>query len=362
MNTELLLVSAAYSYGYGLGFEMSKCAPDVRGPCEARFIRAAKECFTSIQSSLSVDKFAKVLAQVVQARLLESKGQEREEGTALASGLAMFVGVTMSVYPRTLSQMDSSAPLVAGGVALLQRLCPEPLPAEWWVATCTEADVTSANLGQVMYFFANCAKLLGEALGSASWLSPVVTHSLHLCKVNASAGLSGHPTMCWLSVYSALALLMAVTRVESHAAAMLESDVIEALDYACINEFTYNHASVSANAAGALVALVGRNEGGKTLSRSAVSAVLSALDVCFDETNLRYSYSCIRILADLRRIATMTISDANKKVMLQHEKLLETLTTALLLDEDHPRRGQEVRFLTEIVDDFRQFVDEIWRF
>ena len=37
----------------------------------------------------------------------------------------------------------------------------------------------------------------------------------------------------------------------------------------------------------------------------------------------------------------MTISDANKKVMLQHDKLLETLTAALLLDEDNPRRGQE---------------------
>ena len=132
--------------------------------------------------------------------------------------------------------------------------------------------------------------------------------------------------MCWLSVYSALALLMAVTRVESHAPAMLESDVIEALDYACINGFSYNSACVSANAAGVLVALLGRNEGGKTLSRSAVTAVLNSLDICFDETNLRYSYSCIRVLADLRRIATMTISDANKKVMLQHDTLLETVS------------------------------------
>merc|ERR1711960_82647 len=48
-----------------------------------------------------------------------------------------------------------------------------------------------------------------------------------------------------------------------------------------------------------------------------------------------------RVMAVLRRVATMAISDANKKIMLQHDKLLDTLVTGLLLDDDNPRRGQD---------------------
>ena len=66
----------------------------------------------------------------------------------------------------------------------------------------------------------------------------------------------------------ALNLLEVAARVESHAASLLGSGVLEALDYACVNDFSYVGKSVSSEAAaGAVVALVGRNEGGKTLSR-----------------------------------------------------------------------------------------------
>ena len=37
----------------------------------------------------------------------------------------------------------------------------------------------------------------------------------------------------------------------------------------------------------------------------------------------------------------MTIADANKKIMLQHDKLLDSLVAGLLLDDDNPRRGQD---------------------
>merc|ERR1711969_191593 len=43
----------------------------------------------------------------------------------------------------------------------------------------------------------------------------------------------------------------------------------------------------------------------------------------------------------IRRIAIMAISDANKKIMLQHDKLLATLIAGLILDDDNPRRGQD---------------------
>merc|ERR1712034_131262 len=37
----------------------------------------------------------------------------------------------------------------------------------------------------------------------------------------------------------------------------------------------------------------------------------------------------------------MAISDTNKKIMLQHDNLLNTLVAGLLLDDDNPRRGQD---------------------
>ena len=37
----------------------------------------------------------------------------------------------------------------------------------------------------------------------------------------------------------------------------------------------------------------------------------------------------------------MATSDANKKIMLQHEKFLNHIVAGLLLDDDNPRRGQD---------------------
>eukprot|EP01047_Picozoa_sp_COSAG01_P107043 COSAG01_NODE_36097_length_522_cov_0.950355_1_plen_130_part_01 len=37
----------------------------------------------------------------------------------------------------------------------------------------------------------------------------------------------------------------------------------------------------------------------------------------------------------------MAVADANKKIMLQHDKLLDTLVTGLIIDDDNPRRGQD---------------------
>ena len=137
--------------------------------------------------------------------------------------------------------------------------------------------MTSVRLGVAMAFFGSLGKQLDQAtLESASWLGPVLTETVHICKVNTSAGLSARPTMSWLAISQGLTLVEAAARVGSHAASLLESGALEALDYACLSDFSYIGKPVSSEAAGALVALVGRNEGGKTLSRSTVHAVLES--------------------------------------------------------------------------------------
>eukprot|EP01045_Picozoa_sp_COSAG04_P044592 COSAG04_NODE_15208_length_539_cov_1.406818_2_plen_112_part_01 len=112
---------------------------------------------------------------------------------------------------------------------------------------------------------------------------------------------------------------------------MLDSGVIEALDYACLNDFPFIGASTSADAAGAVVALVGRNEGGKTLSRSTVEAVLGGHALYFDPTHYKSGSGNTKLLPYTRRVAVMAVADANKKIMLHNDSLLSTLVAGLLL-------------------------------
>ena len=98
---------------------------------------------------------------------------------------------------------------LAAGVALLGRVCPSPLPAEWWIETCAEVDVTSVRVGSLMQTFSVTARILDQAvLESAVWLEPALMASLHICKVNAAAGLSARPTM---SIWSVLYAFSAAT-------------------------------------------------------------------------------------------------------------------------------------------------------
>ena len=79
----------------------------------------------------------------------------------------------------------------------------------------------------------------------------------------------------------------------------------------------------------------------KTLSRSTVNAVLENFPIYFEPSSAGYGAGNAAVLPVFHRVATMAISDANKKIMLQHDKLLDTLVAGLLLDDDNPRRGQD---------------------
>ena len=46
-------------------------------------------------------------------------------------------------------------------------------------------------------------------------------------------------------------------------------------------------------------------------------------------------------MASFERIVTLSISDANKKHMLQFERLIDILLECLLLDESNHRHGQD---------------------
>eukprot|EP01045_Picozoa_sp_COSAG04_P006490 COSAG04_NODE_320_length_16877_cov_26.485401_1_plen_4766_part_00 len=340
VDDELRVCSAAHTCAWVLVSHEGgpKSPPEARVEFEECMLRLMKTYFGKLAEALTADSFAKVLARIVALQLLE---QESEEGLCVGCGIVWIIIHVAALYPKPFAECDINA-LFGGGLVLLRRVCPSPLPADWWLSTCAEVDVTSARLSPAVVLFGVLAKQLDQAtLESASWLSSALTEAVHICKVNASAGLSARPTMSCVAVTYAFALAEQAARVESHAAALLDSGVLEALDYACANDFSYVGMSVSSYAAGAAVALVGRNEGGKTLSRAGVAAVLDAFGTHFDPTHWRSTLPATRLLPVVRRVATMAIADANKKAMIQHDTILHSLVAALVLDGDNPRRGQD---------------------
>eukprot|EP01047_Picozoa_sp_COSAG01_P003218 COSAG01_NODE_94_length_26962_cov_9.110933_2_plen_634_part_00 len=101
-------------------------------------------------------------------------------------------------------------------------------------------------------------------------------------------------------------------------------------------------------AAAACVSLLGRNEAGLTLDKDTVDAVLRMVHIYFD-TSPTANWSVKRALRTpakkaaikVRLVTDMVIADANKPFVLQHPHALDDLVTALLLDEDNPRHGQD---------------------
>ena len=155
------------------------------------------------------------------------------------------------------------------------------------------------------------------------------------------AGLSARDTMNALLCYHSLSVVEVAARHESQRSLLLECGVADALEYTCLNDFQFFGISLSAVAAGGAVALLGRNEGGKTLSREAVFAVLDSVAICFQVGSWQYERPMPYATSNFARVVTMCISDANKRAMVQYDGLVQMLLDCLVLDASNPRHGQD---------------------
>ena len=161
-------------------------------------------------------------------------------------------------------------------------------------------DVTSARF-HGGFGMISLLKKLPSCTQSESWQSLLDT-SIDLVKVNASAGLSSLPTMSFVVFYHAFGIVEAAAKHQSQHGTLLDSGVADALEFGCLHDFTLAQISTSAAAAGAIVALLGRNEGGKTLSRDAVFSIVASTWMFFDQGSM-YRWSAVaRIVQDLSLI------------------------------------------------------------
>ena len=133
-----------------------------------------------------------------------------------------------------------------------------------------------------------------------------------MVKVNASAQLCAQDTMSFWPILSSLGVVEAAAKDLSQQRFLLDLGVDEALEYACVNDFTFTGRSVANVAAGAMVALVGRNEGGKTLNKDTVDAVLNFLALYFQADHPAFNRPATTVVLPLTTVVTMAISDVNK--------------------------------------------------
>eukprot|EP01046_Picozoa_sp_COSAG06_P060292 COSAG06_NODE_12770_length_1332_cov_1.150041_1_plen_443_part_11 len=279
------------------------------------------------------------MKRIIELKLFEA---QTTEGISLGCGhvvllAAMTRAGALAAVEDSTSLQRTVAAAADGVVTLMKRVCPMPLPPEHWISTCDVVDVTTLQLAVLLVYFAyNADRCVEEPC-----FDKVLVEAVHIAKVNALAGLSNRPTMSYFSIRSSFQLIEAGARVERHTAVLLDSGVVEAMDGDFSFQWGETGQSMSSFAAGALVAVCGKNEGGKTLSRSAVAAVLAELGTYLDKSNFRLTYPARKVLPSLQRIATMAISDANKKHLIQHSKLLDLLLECLIINEDNHRKGQD---------------------
>ena len=147
--------------------------------------------------------------------------------------------------------------------------------------------------------------------------------------------------MSVLSMCTSLIMIESAATDESQHSFLLETGVMDAVEYVCVHDFVFIGLSLASYGAGAAVALVGRNEGGKTLGREAVGAIAGGLSRYFHTDSLFSQAPPKQILAGLSRVATMAISDANKRRMMQCDGLTESLVQCLVLGDGNARRQQD---------------------
>eukprot|EP01047_Picozoa_sp_COSAG01_P081044 COSAG01_NODE_16002_length_1279_cov_1.807627_2_plen_210_part_01 len=99
--------------------------------------------------------------------------------------------------------------------------------------------------------------------------------------------------------------------------------------------------SVQSAASMTAVNMIGRNEGGLTLTLAAVSSVLDLFGSYFDVGSRYVARPVQRLLPVAQAVLDMAVSDVNKVLMLQHGGAIDGLMKGLLLDPRDPRSAQE---------------------
>eukprot|EP01048_Picozoa_sp_COSAG05_P017961 COSAG05_NODE_2544_length_2925_cov_2.423213_2_plen_719_part_01 len=307
---------------------LGKFASADRGPLE--------KAFSTVMSQVLTRKCSVARLQEMTPVLMDTIGSS-DDMVVAACTLSLFGIMTCSSSALVPVLMSSGVPHAVWEMQC--RIVRPGQPASWWKERAEVVHLDTmchGALGQVLYFIVtNLA-----AFPQDGW-DEILMEAVHLMKVNQAAELSAKTRMPYPNFHVPSALVGKAALDQSRHVSLLANGVAKPLLYAAAHEFVVVGVSISAAAASAAVSLIGRNEGGLTLSREAVDSVLRDFKTFFVPNTRRGNYVSTRPLGVAKAIVNMVISDANKAFVVEHDGAIDALVAGLLLDESHPRRTQE---------------------
>eukprot|EP01050_Picozoa_sp_SAG11_P033274 SAG11_NODE_11228_length_775_cov_1.045858_1_plen_247_part_10 len=166
-------------------------------------------------------------------------------------------------------------------------------PAAWWKERSEAMHLDSICLSAVSngpQYFSSVSPTIPP--NSAAW-EELLAESIHVCKINQE--LSAQPKICWQVMIAALNIVAWAAHEQSRHKSLLASGVVDALLWTTAHDSVWIGAALAESSAAATVALIGRNEGGLTLTRETVHTVLNVVRMYWDTTSTHWRVNLVAI-------------------------------------------------------------------
>jgi hypothetical protein len=152
-----------------------------------------------------------------------------------------------------------------------------------------------------LYGIANALRSIPH---DADW-TEFLNESIHAIRINLEAELTLQPTFSFLAFNFFFSCAAQAAHDETRCAQLLASpSLVEGLLFGSRASFNFMSTSVASVAAVAAVSLIGKNEGGLTLSEHAIGSTLDNFQEYFDESNRRSTYSAGRAYMVAKAVST----------------------------------------------------------
>eukprot|EP01043_Picozoa_sp_COSAG02_P075577 COSAG02_NODE_15653_length_1151_cov_1.230038_2_plen_367_part_01 len=287
--------------------------------------------------SFSDDSVLKLVSSIMGRKVCESSD------LSLACGYTFCLACDLTYVRPHLFPVIESMEVMSTALSVQDRVCASGFIADtdWWSSMATVVSGQAAQLtATYMLFIMAASGLPEETLLACSWQGAVLKRSVDIVKANHLSGVCGRDTASgYLIMFAAFFMSTLLNKCDAIQSVLLEPSVMDALEYTSINDFHIVGKNPAAEAAAVLVHLVGRNEGGKTLSRATVNAVMLDLKINLKFEGYFQTKALTATLINVTITATMAISDANKVLMLESEGAIGTIVSGLLLTS--PRRSEK---------------------
>eukprot|EP01047_Picozoa_sp_COSAG01_P064989 COSAG01_NODE_8694_length_2694_cov_71.102890_3_plen_725_part_01 len=221
-------------------------------------------------------------------------------------------------------------------------------PAAWWKARSEAVHLDSVCLAGAYGSIVHWSGVLPTLPPNSAACKELLAESIHVCMMNKEAELSAKThSRFHMTLMGVLRVVVLAAREQSRHKSLLASGVVDALLWTTAHDSVFLGVSLAESSASATVALIGRNEGGLTLTHETVDTVLNVVHMYWDTTSTHYRVKMAakapvtKLIGRIQPVVDMVIADANKPFVLEHPTAIDDLVKGLLVDHSSPRRTQD---------------------